>query len=54
MTCTAWRSTTPRVIERYERGETIVDALDELGQTREGSLAIQGPVEQAVLNLLRR
>jgi DNA topoisomerase IB len=43
----------PRVIERYQRGDTIVDALDQLGETESGSLAIQGPIEQAVLDLLR-
>jgi DNA topoisomerase-1 len=43
----------PRVIERYERGDTIVDALDRLGETESGSLAIQGAVEEAVLTLLR-
>jgi DNA topoisomerase I len=42
----------PRVIERYERGDTIVDALDLLGETGSG-LATQGPVEEAVLHLLR-
>ena len=43
----------PRVIERYGRGDTIADALDQLGEVTSGSLAIQGPVEEAVLNLLR-
>ncbi len=43
----------PRVIERYERGDTIADSLDQLGDAAAGSLAIQGPVEDAVLNLLR-
>jgi DNA topoisomerase IB len=43
----------PRVIERYERGDTIADDLDQLGEVTAGSLAIQGPVERAVLNLLR-
>ena len=43
----------PRVIERYQRGDTIADALDQLGETESGSLAIQGPIEEAVLNLLR-
>ncbi len=42
----------PRVIERYERGDTIVDALDHLGDTGEGSLATQGAIEEAVLHLL--
>jgi DNA topoisomerase IB len=43
----------PRVIERYHRGDTIADDLDKLGDVAEGSLAIQGAVEQAVLNLIR-
>ena len=51
----------PRVIERYERGDTIVDALDQLGETetetethtQTGALATQGAIEEAVLNLLR-
>jgi len=42
----------PRVIERYQRGDTIVDALDRLGDTGEGSLATQGAIEEAVLSLL--
>jgi DNA topoisomerase IB len=43
----------PRVIERYHRGDTIADDLDKLGEVEDGSLAIQGAVEQAVLRLLR-
>jgi DNA topoisomerase I len=43
----------PRVIERYHRGDTIADDLDKLGDVSDGSLAIQGAVEQAVLGLLR-
>jgi DNA topoisomerase-1 len=42
----------PRVIERYQRGDTIVDALDLLGDTGTGSLATQGAIEAAVLELL--
>lgn len=42
----------PRVIERYERGDTVADALDLLGDTDSG-LATQGPIEEAVLRLLR-
>jgi DNA topoisomerase IB len=47
----------PRVIDRYRAGETIAAALGALGEgadeTRAGlSLAIQGPAEQAVLDLL--
>jgi hypothetical protein len=37
---------------RYQRGDTIADDLDRLGEVAEGSLAIQGAVEEAVLNLL--
>lgn len=43
----------PRVIERYERGETVEDALELLGQTEDGALATQGAIEEAVLALLR-
>jgi len=43
----------PRVIERYQRGETIEDALELLGQTEDGALATQGAIEEAVLTLLR-
>jgi DNA topoisomerase IB len=43
----------PRVIERYQRGDTIADALDQLGETEHGALATQGPIEEAVLALLR-
>ncbi|RFU41757.1 DNA topoisomerase IB [Actinomadura logoneensis] len=44
----------PRVIELYEEGRTIAPALTELGvDAEEGELATQGPVEQAVLRLLR-
>ncbi|MEW2354964.1 DNA topoisomerase IB [Spirillospora sp. NPDC029432] len=44
----------PRVIELYERGETIAPALTELGvDTETGELATQGPAERAVLELLR-
>jgi DNA topoisomerase IB len=42
----------PRVIERYHRGDTIADALDHLGDSGEGSLATQGAIEEAVLQLL--
>ncbi|RFS83585.1 DNA topoisomerase IB [Actinomadura spongiicola] len=44
----------PRVIDLYEKGRTIAPALGTLGmETSEGELATQGPVEQAVLELLR-
>jgi DNA topoisomerase IB len=43
----------PRVIERYDRGDTIVDALDHLGENESAGLATQGPIEEAVLHLLR-
>jgi DNA topoisomerase IB len=43
----------PRVIERYERGQTIARTLGDLGKDSEfGGLATQGPVERAVLRLL--
>ena len=42
-----------RVIERYQRGDTIVAALDQLGDTGAVSLATQGPIEEAVLDLPR-
>ncbi|MFB4317549.1 DNA topoisomerase IB [Actinomadura sp. 21ATH] len=45
----------PRIIDLYERGETIAPALTELGvDAGTGELATQGPVERAVLELLRR
>ncbi|TDD25808.1 DNA topoisomerase IB [Actinomadura sp. KC06] len=44
----------PRIIGLYEEGRTIAPALGKLGtETSEGELATQGPVEQAVLDLLR-
>ncbi|MFI6514863.1 DNA topoisomerase IB [Spirillospora sp. NPDC050679] len=44
----------PRIIELYEEGVTIAPALTELGvDTEDGGLATQGPVEEAVLKLLR-
>ncbi|QKW33565.1 DNA topoisomerase IB [Actinomadura sp. NAK00032] len=44
----------PRIIERYEAGETVAPVLGRLGvEASEGELATQGPVEQAVLDLLR-
>ncbi|NKZ02408.1 DNA topoisomerase IB [Actinomadura latina] len=44
----------PRIITLYEDGETVAPALGRLGvETSEGELATQGPVEQAVLDLLR-
>ncbi|MWK34577.1 DNA topoisomerase IB [Actinomadura sp. J1-007] len=44
----------PRIIDLYERGETIAPALTELGVEAEtGELATQGPVERVVLDLLR-
>ncbi|WP_344946550.1 DNA topoisomerase IB [Actinomadura miaoliensis] len=43
----------PRIIERYERGETIAHALPELGRDAGfGELATQGRTEQAVRELL--
>jgi DNA topoisomerase IB len=44
----------PRVIDRYDDGITIADDLIELGHdTRFGTLATHGTVEEAVLRLLR-
>ncbi|TDB93423.1 DNA topoisomerase IB [Actinomadura sp. 7K534] len=44
----------PRIIDLYEDGQTIAPALGKLGvDAAEGELATQGPVEQAVLDLLR-
>jgi DNA topoisomerase IB len=44
----------PRVIDRYNDGITISDDLHRLGaDARFGELATQGPIEQAVLELLR-
>ena len=44
----------PRVIEYYQDGVTIVDDLDAFGAcAAPGSLATQGPIENAVLALLR-
>jgi DNA topoisomerase IB len=44
----------PRIIRLYEDGETVAPVLGGLGvETSEGELATQGPVEQAVLDLLR-
>ncbi|MQA97817.1 MAG: MFS transporter [Streptosporangiales bacterium] len=45
----------PRVIELYEEDVTVADALGELGEHAEfGVPATQGPVERAVLRMLRR
>ncbi|MER7175367.1 DNA topoisomerase IB [Streptomyces mesophilus] len=44
----------PRVIELYEEGVTIADALPRLGaEVSAGSPATQGPAERAVLRMLR-
>ncbi|TDD74000.1 DNA topoisomerase IB [Actinomadura rubrisoli] len=44
----------PRIIELYEDGRTIAPVLSKLGvETSAGELATQGPVERAVLDLLR-
>ncbi|MEU8382909.1 DNA topoisomerase IB [Streptosporangium sp. NPDC048865] len=43
----------PRVIDAYDRGRTVVRALDRLGaDSGDGQLATHGSVEQAVLSLL--
>ncbi|MBO2460294.1 DNA topoisomerase IB [Actinomadura violacea] len=44
----------PRIISLYEDGRTIAPALSKLGvDASPGELATQGPVEQAVIDLLR-
>lgn len=44
----------PRVVTAYERGRTIGHALTELGEGVDiGNLATHGPVERAVIDLLR-
>ena len=42
----------PRVFDRYDAGVTIGGALDSLGDVELGEPATQGPVEEAVLDLL--
>lgn len=43
----------PRIVDLYENGTTITDRLDELGSDAlSGSLATQGAIEAAVLELL--
>lgn len=42
----------PRVFDRFAAGETVVDALDALGDVDFGEPATQGPVEAAVIDLL--
>jgi DNA topoisomerase IB len=44
----------PRVFDRFHDGLTIGGALDELGEVDAGEPAIQGAVEEAVLDLLER
>jgi DNA topoisomerase IB len=45
----------PRVVERYEEGDTIDRVLSDLGASTEfGELATQGEAEAAVLRLLAR
>ena len=44
----------PRVIDRFNDGRTIRGSLDKLGaESDQGELATLGPVEQAVLRLIR-
>jgi DNA topoisomerase IB len=44
----------PRVVDRFNDGRTIRAALDKLGaDSADGELATQGPVERAVLRLIR-
>jgi DNA topoisomerase I len=42
----------PRVFDRFAAGETVVDALDALGDVDFGEPATQGAVEAAVIDLL--
>ena len=43
----------PRVIDRFESGVTIAGVLEELGEVEAfGEPAVQGPVEEAVLDLI--
>ena len=43
----------PRVFDRYQSGWTIAGAIDEFGATDEfGEPAFQGPIEEAVLDLI--
>jgi DNA topoisomerase I len=44
----------PRVFDRFRDGLTIGGALDELGEVAYGEPATQGPIEEAVLDLLER
>jgi DNA topoisomerase-1 len=43
----------PRVFDCFDAGVTIVRALDALGEVDVGEPATQGPIEEAVLDLLR-
>ncbi|MDQ6648553.1 MAG: DNA topoisomerase IB [Actinomycetota bacterium] len=44
----------PRVIDRYQNGETIIEVVEDLGDGMSfGQLATHGPIELAVLGLLR-
>jgi DNA topoisomerase I len=42
----------PRIFDRFDAGQTIVGALDRLGDVDLGEPAIQGEIEAAVLDLL--
>jgi DNA topoisomerase IB len=42
----------PRVFDRYQAGVTIGGALEELGDVEFGEPSTQGPIEEAVLDLL--
>jgi DNA topoisomerase I len=42
----------PRVVDHYLAGATIAPALARVGESDDGGLSIQGPVEKAVLALL--
>ena len=43
----------PRVIDAYERGETIAPTLERLGRKRLSELVLQERIEKAVLGLLQ-
>jgi DNA topoisomerase-1 len=42
----------PRVFDRFTTGMTIGGALETLGDVEPGEPATQGPIEEAVLDLL--
>lgn len=42
----------PRIFDRYRSGWTIAPTLERLGETGYGNLAIQGTIEEAVIDLI--